>query len=135
MSGKEILVDTNIILHLLKGSEVLVTTLQGKDLYISFITELELLGYRGISKSHEEDVIQLLGYCSIIPMNSAIKDAYIDITRKHQLKLPDALIAASAITLEIPFITEDKGFKKITELDLIFYHRTAPLAEPRKGSQ
>jgi predicted nucleic acid-binding protein len=68
-------------------------------------------------------------------MSNDIKDTYIELTRKYQLKLPDALISASAIAWEIPFITEDKGFKKITELDLIFYHRTAPLAEPKKGSQ
>lgn len=44
MSGKEILVDTNIILFLLDGSDTLEEILQGKDVYISFITELELIG-------------------------------------------------------------------------------------------
>lgn len=130
MSGKEILVDTNIILHLLKGSNVLSKTLQGKNLQISFITELELLGFPGISKSHEEEILLILDYCAIIPMNNRIRDKYIDITRKYQFKLPDAVIAASAITLDIPLITEDKGFKKISELNLIFYDRTATSTNP-----
>lgn len=43
MSGKEILVDTNILLYLLKGNDTLEKILQGKNIYLSFITELELL--------------------------------------------------------------------------------------------
>jgi hypothetical protein len=39
MSGKEILVDTNIILYLLNGSDTLEEVLQGKDVYIPFITD------------------------------------------------------------------------------------------------
>ncbi len=50
MNGKEILVDTNIILYLLDGSDELEKFLQGKDLYVSFITELELLGYKNITQ-------------------------------------------------------------------------------------
>jgi predicted nucleic acid-binding protein len=45
MSGKEILVDTNIFLYLLKGSDALENVLQGKEIYLSFITELELVGF------------------------------------------------------------------------------------------
>ena len=44
MSGKEILADTNIIIYLLQGDNTLEDILQGKQLYVSFITELELLG-------------------------------------------------------------------------------------------
>jgi predicted nucleic acid-binding protein len=43
MIGKEILVDTNIILYLLRGNDTLQDILQGKTIYISFITELELM--------------------------------------------------------------------------------------------
>lgn len=45
MSGKEILVDTNIFLYLLKGNDTLEEMLQGKSIYVSFITELELIGF------------------------------------------------------------------------------------------
>lgn len=49
MSGKEILVDTNIILYLLKGNDTLEDLLQGKSLHVSFITELELIGFNNFS--------------------------------------------------------------------------------------
>jgi len=50
MSGKEILVDTNIILYLLNGSDTLEEVLQGKDIYLSFITELELLTIKTLAQ-------------------------------------------------------------------------------------
>ncbi len=79
MSGKEILVDTNIFLYLLDGSETLVEILQGKDIYLSFITELELIGYKYNSALRENQIAGLLRDCSVIPMNSLIKERYIDI--------------------------------------------------------
>jgi predicted nucleic acid-binding protein len=48
MNGINILLDTNIVLYLLDGDTVLQRYLQGKSFYISFINELELLGYRNI---------------------------------------------------------------------------------------
>jgi predicted nucleic acid-binding protein len=53
MSGKEILVDTNILLYLLSDNDTIEQILQGKTIYISFITELELLGFRNISEKEE----------------------------------------------------------------------------------
>ena len=43
-------IDSNIVLYLLGGDETLVKLLDGKELYLSFITELEVLGYPGITK-------------------------------------------------------------------------------------
>jgi predicted nucleic acid-binding protein len=136
MNGKEILVDTNIILYLLDGSDELEKFLQGKDLYISFITELELLGYKNISQKQEQQIADILGDCSIISMSNLVKEKYIEVKRKYQLKLPDAIIAASAIAFDMPLITSDKQFKTISELvdasKLITYLHSAKLADPKK---
>jgi len=45
MNGKSLMVDTNIVLYVLGGNKKLAKILDGKELYISMITELELLGY------------------------------------------------------------------------------------------
>nr|WP_294946571.1 type II toxin-antitoxin system VapC family toxin [uncultured Mucilaginibacter sp.] len=132
MSGKEILVDTNIILHLFDGSEELANFLQGKDIYVSFITELELLGYKSITQKEEEQIVELLDDCSIISMSSLVKEKYIEIKRKYNLKLPDAVIIASAIAFDMPFITADTDSKNITELKLITYqHNTKQVGGKR----
>lgn len=116
MSGKEILVDTNIILHLINGSEDLVTFLEGKDVFISFITELELLGYKGISAKQETQIVELLDDCSIISMNKLIREKYIFIKRNYNVKLPDAIIIATAMAFDMPIISADKDFKRVKEI-------------------
>lgn len=74
MNGKEVLVDTNIILFLLTGSNTLEEILQGKDIYLSFITELELIGYKDSTSKRDEQIAGLLDDCSVISMNNLIKD-------------------------------------------------------------
>src|SRR5258708_1102237 len=124
MSGKEILVDTNIILYLLDGSDTLAEVLQGKDLYLSFITELELIGHKVDTAKQEGQIAELLSDCSIISMSNLIKEKYVEIRKKHRLKLADTVIAATAIAFDIPLITADKQFKTITELKLITYQHS-----------
>ena len=107
MSGKEILVDTNIILFLLDGSDELEKVLQGKDIYLSFITELELIGYRGSTAKRDRQIAELLNDCSIISMNNLIKEKYIEIRKKYSLKLADTVIAATSLAFDMPLITAD----------------------------
>jgi len=51
MSGNSFLIDTNIILYVLNGNKGLAKKIDNKEIYVSFITELELLGYKGIDDS------------------------------------------------------------------------------------
>ncbi|MDB5124365.1 MAG: type toxin-antitoxin system VapC family toxin [Mucilaginibacter sp.] len=125
MSGKEILVDTNIVLYLLNGSDTLETILQGKTIHLSFITELELVGFRNITDKEEQQIADLLIECTIVSLNNRIKEKYIEIRRKYHLKLADAIIAATSLVLDIPLISADKQFKTVKELNLITYqHNT-----------
>jgi predicted nucleic acid-binding protein len=48
MSGGELVVDTNIILYAFGGDDLLVDFLQDRILHVSFITELEWLGYEAL---------------------------------------------------------------------------------------
>ena len=121
MSGKEILVDTNIFLYLLKGNDTLEEMLQGKNIYVSFITELELIGFKTMTAKEEKQIESLLSECLIVSLNDSIKEKYVEIRRKYSLKLADAIIAATAIVSGTPLITSDKQFKTIKELKLITY--------------
>jgi hypothetical protein len=51
MNGNSLLVDTNIALYLLDGDQTLAEILDGRDVYLSFITELELLGYQELKET------------------------------------------------------------------------------------
>lgn len=51
MSGNKLLVDTNVVLYLLSGDKTVAELLDKKQIYLSFISELELLGYPGITST------------------------------------------------------------------------------------
>lgn len=123
MSGDKLFVDTNAVLYLLGGDKTLAEFLEGKNLYLSFITQLELLAFRQLSESEEELIRQFIDECTIIDINDQIKEKVIDIRRKYGVKLPDCIIMASAVYLDIPLITADSDFKKVTELNLVYYER------------
>lgn len=53
MNGNKLLLDTNTILYLLNGDETLADFLEQKELYISVITELELLSYKNITATEQ----------------------------------------------------------------------------------
>jgi len=123
MSGNRLFLDTNILLYLLQGDETLVEVLDKKQIYISFITQLELLSFPGLAKKDNKVINELLKECVIIDINSEIKNLAISNRKKYKLKLPDSIIAATSIYLDIPLISADADFKKIDELNLIFYER------------
>lgn len=135
MSGKEILVDTNIILYLLKGSDTLEAYLDGKDIYISFITELELIAPKNIPEEEEAKIAALLADCSIIPLDDSIKEKYKILRKDYHLKLADAIIASTALAMDYPLITADKQFKTIEGLNLITYQHDPLSASNEKTSR
>ncbi len=121
MSGNKLLLDTNIILYYLSGDGKLGPLLEESDLYISIITEIELMGYSGFKKEDLEDVQKFLSFCTVRRLNERVKDQAIQLRRKNKLKLPDAIILATALVYEIPFLTADKDFKKIKSGQIVIY--------------
>jgi len=122
MNGNDsIVLDTNIVLYLLKGDEKLATILDNVQLFVSVITEIELLGYYGLSSRDKTKIKLFLSECSIVSLNTEIKDLSITLKQKSKFKTPDAIVASTALFLQLPLITADKDFQKTEDLDLILY--------------
>ena len=107
----------------MQGDVTLTEVLDGKQFYISFITELELLSYSGLASSDLNVVHELLRECVVIDINAEIKQLAIKFRRQYKVKLPDTIIAATSLYLNVPLITADSDFKKLKELELVFYER------------
>jgi predicted nucleic acid-binding protein len=123
MSGNKIFIDTNIAIYLLNGDTSLAEILNYKQLYASFITQLELLGYPNLSEKQIQQIEFMLENCIILDINNKIKEYTIYLRKKHRIKLPDSIVAATALYLDLPLITADKGFEKIHELNLMMYEK------------
>ena len=123
MSGNKLFVDTNIFLYLLDGDNTVADVLSGNQIYISFITELELLSFHKLSSSEEIRIKQLIRDVTVIDINSYIKQYAIEIRQENQIKLPDAIILASAKFLDIALFTADKQLNKVKNINLILYEK------------
>lgn len=121
MSGISLVVDTNIILYLLSGDQLVAEILNEKQIYISFITELELLSFKELTKSEHQKISEFISECTIIDINPSIKKQSVSLRKKYTLKLPDAIVVATSEFLNIPLITADARLKKVKEIDLVFY--------------
>ena len=121
MNGNKILLDTNIILYLLEGNQELANLLNGMELYISVISEIELLGYQNISKEEMLKMKLFLNECQIIPLHNEIKDNCIELKQKHKIKTPDAIVASTATYLNMPLLTADKGFENLSDTKVLLY--------------
>jgi predicted nucleic acid-binding protein len=121
MSGNSVLLDTNIVLYLLGGDKVLADLLFEKKLYLSFINQLELLGFKGITKEQYTEISKFIKECVVIDINEEIKNNVIELRRISKLKLPDSIVLATAQYLSIPVITSDVDFKITSSRDVIIY--------------
>jgi predicted nucleic acid-binding protein len=121
MSGTNILLDTNIVLYLLNGEETLIPLLDERNLFLSFITQLELLGNRHLKPRDILKIKQFISECTVIDITPAIKELVISIRQKYSIKLPDCIILATSLWLNMPLISADQDFKKIDIADLIYF--------------
>ncbi|APF20165.1 PilT protein domain protein [Caldithrix abyssi DSM 13497] len=121
MNGNRYLIDTNIAIYLLAGDERIADILDQNQIFLSFISELELLSFKKLSEKEEEIIKGFLDDVIIIDINKRIKDFVIDLRKKRRIKLPDAIIVATGKFLNIPLITADQQLKSISETQIVLY--------------
>lgn len=121
MNGNNIFLDTNILLYFLKGEQEIIQMLSSKQIVVSFITELELLSFAHLIPDSEKIIKGLLSSCTIEDVNHSIKKNTIQIMKDYKIKLPDAIIAATAMPLNLPIVTAYKQFGRIDLLEVVLY--------------
>lgn len=108
------LLDTNIVLYYLGGR--LSQPLPDADYCISFITEMELFSCSSLGDSAKKQIENFLDELTIIDLESNIKMLAIALRKEYSLKLPDAIIASTALTLKADLLSNDKKFQCIPHL-------------------
>ena len=121
--SRRFLLDTNAVIYLVSGR--LVFPLPDGQYSVSIITEIELLSFSGLSAEEEQKIRELLLLLDRVHLTDAVRDETIRLRRKNRLKLPDAIIAASALTHHAILLTNDQAFSAIDGLIL----ETLQLAE------
>jgi predicted nucleic acid-binding protein len=116
MSGINYLADTNCFIYLLDENPLLLPFAESRWAY-SFITEIELLSKKGLTAKDDTLIRKMLATCYRFGHNQTITELSILLRRKYSIKLPDAIIAATAQSLQVPLLSADNVFSKIKEID------------------
>lgn len=119
MSGKYLL-DTNAIINLLKDENADFNLKEKEGIFfVSIITEMELLSFKNLTKEDEAAIKELLPESGIINIDKAIKDKTIQVRKKKSIKLPDAVICATALVNDLTLVTDDERLFNVPGLDVI----------------
>lgn len=113
MNGDGFLLDTNVVLGLLKARPEALTLFeragrpQPSRCAVSVITRMELLGFPGITADEEAVITGFLDCVARLPITEPVEDAAITLRRTRRLKLPDAIVAATARVHGLELLTLD----------------------------
>ena len=123
MSGNSALLDTNGIIYLLqKGSSIEHILKKYNWIGVSIISKIEFLSYPNLSEADLLIFNKFLNRVELVELNdnkeNNIIETIILLRKKYRIKLPDSIIAASAITNNATLVTADKDFQKIAELNI-----------------
>lgn len=105
---------TNVALYHLGGR--LVTPLKEGGYCLSVITELELLFYPEMAAGEEQLVRAFLSELTVVGLNADIRESTIRLRRTHRLKLPDAIICATAYALNATLLTNDTRLAAVSDI-------------------
>lgn len=131
--GKGVLVDTNVVIDFQNGrlplanSQWLIAQVDAGHGYLSVINRIELLIRPG-SAAEEAALRQFIGSCQELPLDEPVVQQTIRLRQQHRIKLPDALIAATALAYALPLLTRNVGdFRAVAGLAVLDPHGSAPL--------
>ncbi|RDC55483.1 type II toxin-antitoxin system VapC family toxin [Pedobacter chinensis] len=114
MNGN-IVFDTNILIYLSKKLIEPEKIFEENMVYsISVISKMELLGYSFRNKLEEGFLVDLINSLNVVPLNDIVVETTIAIRKNNKIKLPDAIVYATAQVLKGKLITNNiEDFDKI----------------------
>jgi predicted nucleic acid-binding protein len=129
----KLLLDTNAIVDFLKQKNDpldLYSLILQHECFVSVIVKLELLKYPEITPGEEYAITEFLRFVPVIPLNEAIENETITLSRATKLKLPDAIIGATAVVYDAKVVTRDPHFLKCQYKKLLVWDNNEPASSP-----
>jgi len=123
MSGNSrFLLDTNAVVSLLAGNIELSAQLTAAEyIGISVISYLEFLAFDGLSDDDRNCFASFCKRVDVVALShdeSRLMQLALDLRSNHRLKLPDAIIGATALSRNAILITNDAHFSGIASLSV-----------------
>jgi predicted nucleic acid-binding protein len=87
-------------------------------LFMSVITRMELLADPKHTQQSEQEARDFINSLTVVPINDEIEYRAILFRRKTRRKLPDSIIAATAMALGVPLVTQDRELLALDSAEL-----------------
>ena len=97
--------------------------------FISVITRIELLSKQNMKPEEEAVILKFLTDVVILPLDESIERKTIEIRRARKLKLPDSIIAATAIVSDAILITNDQHLSQLA----LPHYKVKSISQPVTG--
>jgi tRNA(fMet)-specific endonuclease VapC len=127
MNGKRYLLDTNAVIALLAGNNQVVKLLCDADwIGISVITRLEFLAFSRLSDADRDLFSQFVQRVDVIGLgvsDDGLLERIVAIRLQHRLKLPDAIVVATAMVAMADLVSADAQLKGVPG---VLVHAFAP---------
>lgn len=125
MNGKtnRYLLDTNAVVALLQGHTGLAQRLlDAQWVGISIITQLEFLAFPALSANdadYFQHFAQRVNVIGLMPYAATYLQTIVWVRQQYRLKLPDAIIAATALEYSATLVTADQQLQVVPELAVL----------------
>ncbi|HEY5325368.1 MAG TPA: type II toxin-antitoxin system VapC family toxin [Mucilaginibacter sp.] len=124
--GPGYLIDTNTIIDYLENRLPVSSTnlIDRISIQLSVISRIEILAWQKASDEHLRVLNGFMSASTVFNLDENIILKSIEIRKIYRLKLPDAIIAATAATKNLKLLTRNlKDFERIIDLQCIDPHR------------
>ncbi len=115
------IIDSNILIKfegklLPVKAQAYIAEIIDEDFNISVISEIEVLGHHSATKEVEE----FIGLANLFEIDKSIRIAAIQLRKQYKIKLPDAIIAVTALAHGFALVTQnEKDFINIDGLKMV----------------
>jgi tRNA(fMet)-specific endonuclease VapC len=120
MSGERYLLDTNAIVYLLRVGDALHSRLQAAGwVGISILSHIEFLAFPNLSENDRRTFQKFSEAVDVVGLDQTDRtliERVISLPSMHRLKLPDAIIAATAIERGAILITDDQQLRRLSDV-------------------
>lgn len=125
MNGIRYVLDTNTVIAMINGNDQLLQKIRNASFVgLSIISVVEFLSFSGINEDDKRLLMELISETDVINLhinNVDLLDIIATVRITYRLKLPDAIIAATALYEEATLIYNDKHFQNINGLTLLTF--------------
>mgnify|MGYP002795333658 CR=1 FL=1 len=124
MGEQGYLIDSNVIIDWLAGrfenrAKTFLNDIINEFPQISVISKIEILGYNS-TKKDQEILEEFIRESLVFNLTDDIISICISIRKKYKTKLPEEIIASTAISNNFTFVTRNfKDFEKVQNLELL----------------